>query len=49
MLPALPHLREGNVVLIPVDGLRDWLRERAQAEGNLADDVAAEIVRALND
>ena len=49
LLPHLPHLREGNVVLIPVDGLRDWLRERARAECSQADDIAAEIVRALHE
>jgi hypothetical protein len=32
LLPRLPHFREGAAVLIPVDGLRRWLEERARAE-----------------
>ena len=29
MLPRIPHYRECGAVLIPVDVLREWLRERA--------------------
>ena len=32
MLPDLPHVHECGVVLIPVDLLREWLRERVEAE-----------------
>ncbi len=49
MLPALPHFREGNVVLIPVDGLRDWLRERCKAEDSNPKNIADQIVRSLNE
>jgi excisionase family DNA binding protein len=31
MLPELPHYRAGGCVLIPVDDLRQWLSEQAQA------------------
>ena len=27
----IPHVRVGRVVLYPVDALKDWLRERAEA------------------
>jgi len=29
LLPLIPHLRVGRRVIIPVDGFRDWLRERS--------------------
>ena len=32
LLPKLPIVREDGVVLIPVDGLRAWLRARAIVE-----------------
>jgi excisionase family DNA binding protein len=31
MLPALPHFRVGTMVLIPVEGLRQWVSDRAHA------------------
>ena len=30
ILPELPHVRLGGVVLLPVDGLQAWHRERSQ-------------------
>jgi len=30
-LPRIPHIREGNVVLVPVEPLREWLKRRARA------------------
>lgn len=46
-LPRLPHFREGNVVLIPVDELRRWARERAKtqraAEGEVVDRLIEKI------
>ncbi len=43
MLPALPHIRAGGVVLIPVKALEDWLTE------NLAEKEADRIDRAITD
>ena len=44
LLPEIPHLREGGVVLIPVDLLRDWLRERAQAGPGTVDEAVEEVM-----
>ena len=30
VLPSVPHLRVGRRIVIPVDGLREWLSERSQ-------------------
>lgn len=30
LLPRIPHLRIGRRVVIPVDGLRDWLKAHSQ-------------------
>jgi len=30
MLPEIPHVRLEGVVIIPVDSLRGWLRERSE-------------------
>lgn len=45
MLPRLPHVREGAVILIPVGALRDWLRDQARTQADRLDAVAGEIVR----
>lgn len=47
LLPQLPHLREGGVVLVPVEGLRDWLRERSRAEGAQVSAVVDEVMKDL--
>ncbi len=47
MLPELPHVRVGGVVLLPVDALRGWLLEQAKVEQRRADAVADEIVRSV--
>ena len=44
VLPELPHLRIGSTVVIPVDGLRTWLRERAEIEGSRIDAVVEEVL-----
>ncbi len=36
LLPQLPVVRAGGAVLIPIEQLREWLRERAQFEGHEA-------------
>ena len=48
LLPELPHFRVGGVVLLPVEGLQAWLRERAKAEGGRSDAIAGEILQAIN-
>lgn len=40
LLPELPHLYVGTAIVVPVEPLRDWLRERAQAEVAHVDVVA---------
>jgi len=30
-LPRIPHIREGNVVLVPVEPLREWLKRHARS------------------
>ena len=30
ILPSVPHLRVGRRILIPVDGLREWLSEQSR-------------------
>ena len=47
MLPELPVIRRGGVVLLPVEPLRAWLREQAEAEGRRADAIADEVVAAI--
>ncbi len=49
MLSELPHVHLGRRVVIPVDSLREWLRDRARAERSRAEREAAEIVAALTD
>ena len=49
MLPGLPHIRQGGVVLLPVDLLREWLRERAQAGRSRVDAAVDEILGSLNE
>jgi len=44
VLPEIPHCHVGARVVIPVEPLREWLRNRAQAEQTRADDIAAEIL-----
>lgn len=49
ILPDLPHVHLGRRVVIPVDALREWLRERARRERSRADLAVDEIVAALAD
>lgn len=48
ILPELPHLRAGGVVLLPVDGLRAWLQEQAEAEKGRVDAVAEEVLKVVS-
>jgi hypothetical protein len=45
LLPQLPRLRIGNLVLLPVAALQRWLDERAEAEKARSDVIADEILR----
>ncbi len=47
ILPELPHIRVGGVVLLPVEGLQAWLREQAKAERSRADTIADDVVKAI--
>ena len=47
--PKLPRIRDGGTVLYPVEGLREWLRREAQAEGDRIDRAVRETLRALGE
>ncbi len=47
ILPQLPHLHAGSAVLIPVDSLREWLREQAHASAKDAKNVVEGVLRDL--
>ena len=49
LLPELPHVRVGGVVLIPVDALRGWLLSKAKAEQGRAEAVAEEVLRSIQE
>lgn len=46
-LRELPHVRVRGCVLLPVDGLRAWLGERAKAEQRRVDAAVEEGLRFL--
>ena len=46
-LPELPHVRVGGAVLLPVEGLRAWLREQAQREKNRVGEAVDDVLRAV--
>jgi excisionase family DNA binding protein len=48
LLPELPTVRRGNIVLVPVAGLREWLREESEAEKGRAEKAVAEILEAVH-
>jgi hypothetical protein len=47
MLPGLPCVRRGGVVLVPVAGLREWLRDASKAEHDRVEKVVAEILESV--
>ena len=49
ILPQLPHVRVGGVVLLPVEALRRWLEEQVKTEQGRAEQVAEEVLRAVGD
>ncbi len=46
-LPQLPHVRVGGAVLLPVEGLQAWLREKAKAEQGRVDAVVSEVLASV--
>ncbi len=48
LLPELPTVRRGNIVLIPVAGLREWLREESEAEKGCVERAVGEILEAVH-
>ena len=48
LLPELPTVRRGNIVLVPVAGLREWLRAESEAEKGRAEKAVTEILEAIH-
>ena len=49
ILPELPHFHAGRRVLVPVEGLRRWIEDRATAETEHASTLADEIIDSFQD
>ena len=49
ILPELPHVRIGTAVVVPIDLLREWLRDRAQQEKGAVDQAVDEVLDGLAD
>ena len=47
LLPELPHVHLGARVVVPVDALREWLKENVRSETERSSRVAGEILAAL--
>jgi Helix-turn-helix domain len=47
LAPELPRIRRGRLTLFPVDGLREWLKREAEAQGRADERVAREILDSL--
>lgn len=48
LLPEIPHVHLGSSVRIPVDALREWLREKAQQGHSVVDDAVLEVLQGLD-
>jgi excisionase family DNA binding protein len=48
LLPELPTIRRGNIVLIPVEQLRKWLREESGVEKGRVERAVGEILEAVH-
>ncbi len=48
LLPELPTVRRGNIILVPVAGLREWLRAESEAEKDRTEKVVTEILEAVH-
>ena len=44
ILPELPHVRIGRTIVIPVDLLKEWLREHVQREQGAVDQAVDEVL-----
>ena len=47
ILPELPHMRLGGVVIIPVKPLEAWLAAQSKAEMGRADKAVDDVLRAV--
>ena len=47
MLPELPHIHLGQAVLLPIEPLREWLRERVEVEKSAVDEAVDDVLRAV--
>ena len=47
LLPELPTIRRGGVVLIPITGLQQWLRDESRAEGDRVEQAVEEILESV--
>lgn len=47
LLPRLPHVRLDGVVLLPVDGLRQWLLDGSKVEESAVDRAVADTLEAF--
>ena len=48
IMPELPKIRVGKALLVPIDCLREWLREQAQAEPAKVDRAVEEVLASLD-
>lgn len=48
LLPELPTVRRGGIVLVPVDQLREWLRDESRAEKGRVEKAVTEILEAVH-
>ena len=49
LLPELPHVRRGGVLLFPVESLRQWLEEQARRGTPSVDAVVEEVLAAVRE
>ena len=47
LLPRLPHVRLDGVVVLPVEQLRRWLAEHAEAQASRVDAAVAEVLAGI--
>jgi excisionase family DNA binding protein len=47
LLPELPTVRRGNIVLVPIEGLRKWLRDESRAEKGCVERAVGEILESV--
>ena len=48
LLPELPTVRRGGIVLVPVDQLREWLREESEVEKGRVEKAVEEILESVS-